>query len=163
MSLPPPAPAGRRAEIPIQGLMTDRRGAIVSSVDLRRDAARPRVLIIDDAEDNRNIYRFFLAHDGFDVEVAADGEAGVALAECRPFDVIVMDLTMPKMDGWEATRRLKADALTQAIPIIMLTGYPETPAKPDGPAAGWDAYLTKPCLPESLEAEIRRILSVPTA
>ena len=135
----------------------------MSSVDLRRDAARPRVLIIDDAEDNRDIYRFFLAHDGFDVEVAADGEAGVALAECRPFDVIVMDLTMPKMDGWEATRRLKADALTQAIPIIILTGYPATAAKPDGPAAAWDAYLTKPCLPESLEAEIRRILSVRTA
>ena len=55
---------------------------------------RPRVLIIDDAEENRDIYRFFLAHGGFDVEVAADGEAGVALAECRPFDVIVMDLTM---------------------------------------------------------------------
>jgi CheY-like chemotaxis protein len=121
------------------------------------------VLIIDDAEDNRDIYSFFLAHDGFDVEVAADGEAGVALAECRPFDVIVMDLTMPKMDGWEATRRLKADALTQAIPIIILTGYPATAAKPDGPAAVWDAYLTKPCLPESLEAEIRRILFIRTA
>jgi two-component system, cell cycle response regulator DivK len=135
----------------------------VPSVDLRRDAARPRVLIIDDAEENRDIYRFFLAHDGFDVDVAADGEAGVALAECRPFDVIVMDLTMPKMDGWEATRRLKADALTRAIPIIIVTGYPAPAAKPDGPAAAWDGYLTKPCLPERLEAEIRRILSVRTA
>ena len=108
---------------------------------------RPRVLIIDDAEENREIYRFFLAHDGFDVEVAADGEAGVALAACRPFDVIVMDLTMPKMDGWEATRRLKADALTRAIPIIIVTGYPAPAAKPDEQAAAWDAYLTKPCLP----------------
>jgi two-component system cell cycle response regulator DivK len=135
----------------------------VSCVDLRSDAVRPRVLIIDDTEDNRDIYRFFLAHDGFDVEVAADGEAGVALAESRPFDVIVMDLTMPKMDGWEATRRLRADALTQAIPIIILTGYPATAAKRDEQAGAWDAYLTKPCLPESLEAEIRRILSVRSA
>ena len=135
----------------------------MSSVDLHRDTARPRVLIIDDAEDNRDIYRFFLAHDGFDVEVAADGEAGVALARCRPFDVIVMDLTMPKMDGWEATRRLKADALTQAIPIIILTGYPATAAKRDEQASAWDAYLTKPCLPENLEAEIRRLLSVRSA
>src|SRR6267378_2935028 len=116
---------------PVQGLVIGRRGAIVSSVDLRRAAGRPRVLIIDDAEDNRDIYKFFLAHDGFDVEVAADGEAG--------------------------------DALARAIPIIIVTGYPATAAKPDEPAAAWDAYLTKPCLPESLEAEIRRILSVRTA
>jgi len=82
------------------------------------------VLIIDDAEDNRDIYRFFLAHDGLDVEVAATARPASRWPNAGPFDVIVMDLTMPKMDGWEATRRLKADALTQAIPIIILTGYP---------------------------------------
>jgi CheY-like chemotaxis protein len=158
-----PPQAAFVAETPVQGLVTGRRGATLPSVDVRSGAARPRVLIIDDAEDNRDIYAFFLSHDGFHVEAAADGEAGVALAQQTPFDVIVMDLTMPKMDGWEATRRLKADTLTKAIPIIILTGYPTTAAQDDAEAAGCDAYLMKPCLPETLEAEIRRVLSVRSA
>ena len=140
-----------------------RLGTTLSSVDIRRDPAPPRVLIIDDAEDNRDIYGFFLAHDGFDVEVAADGEAGVEMARRTPFDIIVMDLTMPRMDGWEATRRLKADARTAAIPIIILTGYPATAAERDAQVAGCDAYLMKPCLPQALEVEIRRVLSVRSA
>ena len=117
------------------------------------------MLVIDDAEDNRLIYAFFLEHDGFDVEVAADGEAGVAAAQQGSFDVIVMDLTMPKLDGWEATRRLKADARTSAIPIIILTGYPSTSGEREAQAAGSDRYLTKPCLPETLAGEIRHVLA----
>ena len=128
-------------------------------MDLRRPTARPRVLVIDDAEDNRSIYAFFLEHEGFEVDVAADGEAGVAQAQRGEFDVIVMDLTMPKMDGWEATRRLKSDARTSAIPIIILTGYPSTAGEHEARAAGSDRYLTKPCLPETLAGEIRHVLA----
>jgi two-component system, cell cycle response regulator DivK len=127
-------------------------------VDVRGDAARPRVLIIDDSEDNRTIYAFFLALDGFEVETAADGETGVDLAQ-KGFDVIVMDLTMPKLDGWEATRRLKADPRTRAVPVIVLTGYPAETGEHEARAAGSDRYLTKPCLPETLAAEIRRLLA----
>ena len=117
------------------------------------------MLIIDDAEDNREIYAFFLRHDGFHVEVAADGEAGLGLAQQGHFDVIVMDLTMPRMDGWEATRRLKADAQTKGVPIIILTGYPATRGAGEAQSAGSDSYLTKPCLPATLAAEIRRLLA----
>jgi two-component system, cell cycle response regulator DivK len=131
-------------------------------VELRSDPARPRVLVIDDAEDNRLIYAFFLEHDGFDVDVAADGEAGVAAAQQGAFDVIVMDLTMPKLDGWEATRRLKGDVRTSAIPIIILTGYPSTSGEREAQAAGSDRYITKPCLPETLAGEIRHVLACRT-
>lgn len=116
------------------------------------------MLIIDDSEDNRTIYAFFLAQDGFDVETAADGQTGVDLAH-KGFDVIVMDLTMPRLDGWEATRRLRADPRTRAVPIIILTGYPATAGEHEAQAAGSDSYLTKPCLPETLAAEIRRLLA----
>jgi len=128
-------------------------------VDLPRGPYRPRVLVIDDAEDNRSIYAFFLEHEGFEVDVAADGEAGVALAQAGVFDVIVMDLTMPKIDGWEATRRLKSDERTSTIPIIILTGYPSTVGEYEARVAGSDRYLTKPCLPETLAGEIRHVLA----
>lgn len=120
------------------------------------------MLVIDDAEDNRSIYAFFLQHEGFEVAVAADGEAGVDQAQQGEFDVIVMDLTMPKMDGWEATRRLKSDVRTRTIPIIVLTGYPSTTGEREARAAGSDRYLTKPCLPETLVEEIRRVLACRT-
>lgn len=120
------------------------------------------MLVIDDAEDNRSIYAFFLQHEGFEVAVAADGEAGVDQAQQGEFDVIVMDLTMPKMDGWEATRRLKSDVRTRTIPIIVLTGYPSTAGEREARAAGSDRYLTKPCLPETLVEEIRRVLACRT-
>ena len=128
-------------------------------MDLPRGPYRPRVLVIDDAEDNRSIYAFFLEHEGFEVDVAADGEAGVALAQAGEFDVIVMDLTMPKIDGWEATRRLKSDERTSMIPIIILTGYPSTVGEYEARVAGSDRYLTKPCLPETLAGEIRHVLA----
>ena len=126
---------------------------------LPRGPCRPRVLVIDDAEDNRSLYAFFLEHEGFEVDVAADGEAGVALAQAGVFDVIVMDLTMPKIDGWEATRRLKSDERTSTIPIIILTGYPSTVGEYEARVAGSDRYLTKPCLPETLAGEIRHVLA----
>src|SRR6266850_6431775 len=74
-----------------------------------------RILIIDDIEDSREMYAFYLEHSGWHVEVASDGEMGLQLALTAPFDVIVMDLAMPKMDGVEVTRRLKTDERTRQI------------------------------------------------
>jgi two-component system cell cycle response regulator DivK len=142
--------------------VTRQAGVTVRPVEVRSRDARRRVLVIDDAEDNRNIYAFFLGYDGFEVEVAGDGEAGLGLAQDGRFDVIVMDLTMPRMDGWETTRRLKADPRTQTVPIIILTGYPAARGEHDAVAAGSASYLTKPCLPETLASEIRRVLAQET-
>ena len=73
-------------------------------------------------------------------------------------DVIVMDLNLPELDGWEATRRLKANDLTRGIPVIALTGLTVAQAKDAALAAGCDGFLTKPCYPETLADEIRRVL-----
>ena len=117
-----------------------------------------RILIVDDVEDNRDMYAVYLEHAGFHVEVAPDGEAGLQMAQNEPFDVVVMDLSMPRMDGWEATRRLKADERTRHIPILILTGHALKGAEREALAAGGDRYCMKPCLPEQLEEEIRQLL-----
>jgi CheY-like chemotaxis protein len=118
------------------------------------------VLIVDDVEDNRRVYAMFLEHRGFDVESAADGRQ--ALRKARAFlpDVIVMDLAIPGIDGWETTRRLKRDGRTQGIPVIALTGYVVGGARERARQAGCDAFLTKPCLPDRLVREIRRLLRI---
>ncbi len=92
--------------------------------EFERLMSRPpwRILIVDDSEDVREMYAFYLREVGCHVEVAPDGAAGVQFAERGSFDVIVMDFAMPTMDGREATRRLKADERTRHIPIIILTG-----------------------------------------
>ena len=107
-----------------------------------------RILIVDDVEDNRDMYAVYLEHAGFHVEVAPDGEAGLQMAQNEPFDVVVMDLSMPRMDGWEATRRLKADERTRHIPILILTGHALKGAESEALAAGGEPYCMKPCLPE---------------
>jgi two-component system cell cycle response regulator DivK len=71
---------------------------------------------------------------------------------------VLMDVTLPDIDGWEATRRIKRDARASHVPIIMLTGRPRDEAAPESKAAGCAALLTKPCLPEDVLAEIRRVL-----
>src|SRR5256885_9948879 len=84
---------------------------------------RRRILVVDDIEDSRDLYAFYLNHVGYHVTVALDGETAIRLAQQQRFDVIVMDLAMPKMDGVEATRRLKTDERTRQIPIIIVSGH----------------------------------------
>lgn len=123
---------------------------------------RPRVLLVDDVEDNRDMYAEFLRYAGLDVDVAADGEAALRhVGRDRP-DVIVMDLAMPVMHGWEACRRLKADPDTHAIPVIVLTARVLKGADIDMQPLECEGYLTKPCLPQDLLAEIRRQLPRPS-
>ena len=122
---------------------------------------RPRVLIVDDVEDNRRIYTMFLEFSGFDALSAATGYRALARARAARPDVIVMDLALPGLDGWETTRRLKRDPRTRDIPVIALTGHVLPGAEEAARAAGCEVFLTKPCLPEALTAEIQALLRRP--
>jgi two-component system, cell cycle response regulator DivK len=130
----------------------------------RGDAAPPRsrragvVLIVDDSPDARELYATYLDHAGFSVRAVADGEAALAAAvEMQP-DVIVMDRSMPHLDGITATRRLRMLPRIRTVPVILLTGYPSKMSERAALEAGVDVFLTKPCLPEDLEAHVRRVM-----
>ena len=118
----------------------------------------PIVLIVDDTVDTRELYAMYFRSRGFTALLAHDGVAGVAAARQKNPDVIVMDLSMPGLDGITATRQLKADAATRRTPVIILTGYPMRAIQHGALEAGADAFLTKPCLPEDLEQHVLRCL-----
>jgi CheY-like chemotaxis protein len=120
-----------------------------------------RILVVDDYEDNRQMYAELLAYAGYEVAEARDGAEAIAMAHRLLPDLIVMDLSLPIVDGWEATRRLKADERTRLIPVLALTGHaPEGLAGHSESArdAGCDAFLAKPCSPETLLEVIRETL-----
>ena len=121
-------------------------------------AAGSLVLVVDDFHDNREMYTQYLAFAGYRVAEAIDGEDALAKARGLLPDVIVMDLSLPRLDGWEATRRLKKDPLTAAIPVIALTGHAMGGHAEGAMEAGCDAFVTKPCLPDDLVVEVRRML-----
>lgn len=119
----------------------------------------PLVLVVDDVAHGREIFAEYLEFRGFRVATASDGlEALEKSFELRP-DVILMDLSLPELDGWEATRRLKEDPRTSGIPVIALTAHALQSAHDRAKAAGCDAVVTKPCIPKDLEAEVRRQLA----
>lgn len=120
-----------------------------------------RILVVDDYEDNRQMYAELLAYAGYEVAEARDGAEAIAMAHRLLPDLIVMDLSLPIVDGWEATRRLKAEPRTRLIPVLALTGHaPEGLAGHSESArdAGCDAFLAKPCSPETLLEVIREML-----
>ena len=115
----------------------------------------PLVLVVDDFEDNRSMYVEYLQFQGFRVAEAVNGEEAVERAtKLRPA-LVVMDLSLPVMDGWEATRRLKANPQTKDIVIIALTGHAEASHAKKALDAGCDDFVAKPCLPDQLVARIR--------
>ena len=119
---------------------------------------KARVLLVDDYPDAREMYSEYLEYSGYEVIEAANGmEALQRAVDDRP-DIILMDLSLPVMDGWEATRRLKADERTASIPVVALTGHALAGISDGALKAGCDAFVTKPCLPEDLVKEIRKIL-----
>ena len=120
--------------------------------------ARPLVLLVDDYPDAREMYSEYLRFSGFDVVEAGNGMEALQRAADSAPDVILMDLSLPVMDGWEATRRLKADRDTTRIPIVALTGHALAGISEGARKAGCDAFVTKPCLPEDLVKEIRKVL-----
>ena len=125
----------------------------------RRDRARPLLLIAEDDSALRGLYVEHLSISGFDVIEAADGAGAIESTSSRQPDVVVMDLSLPIIDGWEATRRLKADARTAHIPVVALTAYDTSPELQRAMLAGCDWFIPKPCPPDALVTEIRRVLS----
>jgi CheY-like chemotaxis protein len=123
---------------------------------------RPRVLLVDDYPDAREMYTEYLQYSGFDVVEAGNGMEALERAVDATPDIILMDLSLPVMDGWEATRRLKSDQRTASIPVVALTGHALAGISEGAKKAGCDAFVTKPCLPEDLVKEIRRILAGPS-
>ena len=119
----------------------------------------PLVLVVDDFQDNREMYAEFLAYQGFRVIQAANGVEALDQAFSNHPDIIIMDLSLPVMDGWEATRRLKADQRTNGIPVVALTGHAMQGHSKGAMEAGCDSFVAKPCLPDQLVAEIRKMLS----
>ena len=117
-----------------------------------------RILIVEDTEDNRQILRDLLTNAGFDIVEAHDGQAAVeAASEFHP-DLILMDIHLPIMNGYEAIRRIKADTTLQPIPIIAVTSYALSEDKEKARAAGCDGYVAKPFSPRQLLATVRDLL-----
>lgn len=120
---------------------------------------QPLVLVVEDYQDAREMYAAYLSFSGYRVAEATNGiEAIEKTLELMP-DIILMDLALPRMDGWEATRRLKLDERTRHIPIVALTGHALAGHAEGARQAGCDAFVTKPCLPDALVAEIQRMLA----
>jgi len=130
---------------------------------MKSNVAGPRVLLVDDYRDARDMYGEYLEYSGYQVIQAANGIEAVQRAIDDKPDIILMDISLPIMDGWEATRRLKADERTARIPVVALTGHALASISERAKEAGCDAFVTKPCLPEDLVREIRRVLAAPSA
>ncbi len=120
----------------------------------------PLVLVVEDYQDAREMYAAYLQFSGYRVAEATNGLEAIDRANELMPDIILMDLALPKMDGWEATRRLKMAENTRHIPIVALTGHALAGHAEGARQAGCDSFVTKPCLPDALVAEIKRMLSV---
>lgn len=117
-----------------------------------------KVLLVEDNEDNLVVYRTILEHVGYIVLEARDGEEGVRRARSDHPDLILMDISIPKMDGWEATQRLKADEATRAIPIVALTAHALEEDRQRAIEVGCDGYLAKPIEPRRVVQEVERFV-----
>ena len=118
-----------------------------------------RILIVDDFEDARELYAEYLRLRGFEVTGAADGPAALHLAIPSHYDLIILDLALPRMDGIAVLRALRKDPGTARTPIIILSASVGTEPREETLRAGADLFLEKPCLPEELEAAVKQLLS----
>jgi two-component system, cell cycle response regulator DivK len=114
-----------------------------------------RILVVEDQEDNRRILRDLLTNDGFDMVEAENGEEAIASAQASRPDLILMDIQLPILDGYEATRRIKADPDLKSIPIIVVTSYALSGDEEKARLAGCDDYVAKPFSPRQLLAKIK--------
>jgi CheY-like chemotaxis protein len=120
------------------------------------------VLLVEDNEDNLVIYCTILRHAGYTVLEARDGQAGVDSARANLPGIILMDVSIPVIDGWEATRRLKADPATAGIPIIALTAHALASDQQKAVDAGCDGYIAKPAEPRVVLGEVQRRIGPPS-
>jgi two-component system cell cycle response regulator DivK len=120
--------------------------------------SKKRVLVVDDFDDAREMYAEYLEFAGFQVETARNGQEAVEKAQEASPDIILMDLSLPVMDGWEATRLIKQDLRTRDIPVMALSGHVLSGSENHAKEAGADEFVAKPCLPQDLENKIRTML-----
>jgi CheY-like chemotaxis protein len=118
-----------------------------------------RVLFVDDDQAARDGYAIYLTGRGYDVVTAANGQEALALAGAWPADIVILDLGLPDIDGWEVSRQLKAATRTAAVPIIALTGSGLPHERVSAMRAGCERHLTKPCKPTDLVDAIQRCLA----
>jgi two-component system, cell cycle response regulator DivK len=123
------------------------------------DRSRPLVLIVEDEADLRRLYAEQLVFSGFDVIEAGNGAEAIAHTTLHAPDVVLMDLSLPVVDGWEATRRLKADDRTAHIPVVALTAHDGSGELQRATSAGCDWFVPKPCPPDALIVEVKRVLA----
>jgi two-component system cell cycle response regulator DivK len=121
-----------------------------------------RILVVEDQEDNRAILRDLLSSAGYELIEATNGQEGIELARKERPDLILMDIQLPVIDGYEATRRIKGDAVLGSIPIIAVTSYALSGDEMKARTAGCDGYVTKPFSPRQLLAKVREYLSSET-
>ena len=117
-----------------------------------------KILLVEDNEDNRVVYRTMLTHFGFQVVEATDGREAIRCAREESPDLILMDISIPLIDGWEATRQLKADSATASIPVIALTAHALDTDRARAAEIGFDVFLAKPVEPRRVVSEVRKLL-----
>ena len=118
----------------------------------------PKILLVEDNEMNRDMLSRRLARRGYEVVVAVDGEAGVRMAQSEAPAIILMDMSLPGLDGWDATRQIKADPATRGVPVIALTAHAMAGDREKSLAAGCDDFDTKPVDFERLLGKIQALL-----
>ena len=121
---------------------------------------QPLVLLAEDFEDARELYRDYLEYSGFTVQTATNGREAVEKAVKLQPDIILMDASMPVLDGWQATRALKQNPATKHIPVLALTAHAFDDARREAKDVGCDDFVTKPCLPDDLVTRIRALLDL---
>ena len=117
-----------------------------------------RLLLVEDNEDNRTIYSTLLRHLGYEVIEAQNGVQAIELARSERPDLILMDISIPEMDGWEATRILRGDPVTKDVPIVALTAHALEDDRERAAEVGFSSYLAKPIEPRAVLAEVRRLI-----
>jgi two-component system cell cycle response regulator DivK len=119
----------------------------------------PKILLVEDNEMNRDMLSRRLLRRGFEVVTALNGEEGIALTRSESPDLVLMDMTLPVLSGWDATRRLKADPTTESVPVIALTAHAMAADREQAMEAGCDDYDTKPIELTRLIAKIEALLA----
>ena len=141
--------------------MTGKRGSRPPGEAAATGGRPPLILVVDDFADNRERSAEFLRFSGYRVSEATNGHEALERAFAEPPHLVVMDLSLPGMDGWEATRRLKSDDRTAHIPVVALTAHDGAGELQRATEAGCNWFVPKPCPPAALIAEVRRVLSLP--
>ena len=126
---------------------------------LKRESLEPLVLLVDDVDDTREMYAESFEYRGWRVSQAVDGEHALWKIISLMPDIVVMDLSMPILDGWNATREIKAHPKTKHIPVIVLTGHATPTAITEAEKAGADVVLVKPCTPSTLLSILERFVT----